>query len=84
MNFSINFDTVKSGWSIVYIEVSQVIISLQNIPFLSLKIHFVLVAKFFKNTHLDGRLFDSCHCIQLTISSPYFMKNKALYFYAVL
>ena len=27
MEFSIKFDTVKSGWSIIYIEVSQVIIS---------------------------------------------------------
>ena len=27
MDFSIKFDTVKSGWSIVYIEGSQVIIS---------------------------------------------------------
>ena len=27
MEFSIKFDTVKSGWSIVYIEGSQVIVS---------------------------------------------------------
>ena len=27
MEFSINFDTVKSGWSIIYIEGSLVIIS---------------------------------------------------------
>ena len=37
MNFSIKFDTVKSRWSIVYIEGLQVIIN-----FLSLKINFVL------------------------------------------
>ena len=36
------FDFVKSGWSIVYIEGSQVIISKKNIIFLSLKIDFVL------------------------------------------
>ena len=36
-----NFDTVKSGWSIVYIEGFQVIIS-KNIMFLSLKIDFVI------------------------------------------
>ena len=83
MNFSMKFDMVKSGWSIVYIEGSQVIISKKKL-FLSLKIHFVLVAKFFKSTHLEGRLFDSCYCIQLTIYSPNFTKNKALYFYAVL
>ena len=41
MGFSIKFDTVKSGWSIVYIERLQVIIS-KNIIFLSLKIDFVL------------------------------------------
>ena len=34
MEFPIKFDTVKSGWSVVYIEGSQVIISL--------KIDFVL------------------------------------------
>ena len=41
MEFSIKFDTVKSGWSSVYIEGSQVIIS-TKIVFLSLKIDFVL------------------------------------------
>ena len=41
MELPIKFDTVKSGWSIVYIEGSQVIIS-KNIEFLSLKIDFVL------------------------------------------
>ena len=42
MEFPIKFVTVKSGWSIVYIEGSQVIISPQNIIFLSLKIDFAL------------------------------------------
>ena len=36
MEFSIKFDTVKLGWSIVYIVGSQVII-LKNIVFLTLK-----------------------------------------------
>ena len=40
MELSIKFDTVKSEWSIVYIEGLQVIIS--NIIFLSLKIDSVL------------------------------------------
>ena len=42
MEFSINLHTIKSGWSIVYIYGSHVIIS-KNIVFLSLKIGFVLV-----------------------------------------
>ena len=37
MEFSIKFDTVKSGWSIVYTEGSQVIISPKTY-FFSLKI----------------------------------------------
>ena len=41
MEFSIKFDTVKSGWSIVYIEGLQVIIS-KNITFPSFKIDFIL------------------------------------------
>ena len=41
IEFPIKFDTVKSGWSIVYIEGSQVISSQKNI-FHSLKIDFVL------------------------------------------
>ena len=41
MEFPIKFDTAKSGWSIVHIEGSQVIIS-KNIIFLSLKIDFVI------------------------------------------
>ena len=40
MEFSIKFDTVKSGWSIVYIEGSQVIISINYC--ISLKIFFVI------------------------------------------
>ena len=39
MDFSIRFDTVKSGWSIVYIEGSQDIIP-QKYILLSLKIDF--------------------------------------------
>ena len=41
MEFSLKFDTVKSGWSIVYTEGSQVIIS-KNIIFIFLKINFVM------------------------------------------
>ena len=42
MEFPVKFDTVKLGWSIVYIEGSQVIIS-KNILFLfSLTLNFVL------------------------------------------
>ena len=41
MEFPIKFDTVKSGWSIVYTEGSQIIIS-KIIIFLSLKIDFGL------------------------------------------
>ena len=36
MEFPIKFDKVKSGWSIVYIEGSQVIIFKKHILFLSL------------------------------------------------
>ena len=43
MEFPIKFDTVKSGWPIVYIEGSQVIISpIKKFKFLSLKIDFAL------------------------------------------
>ena len=42
MECSIKLDTVKLGWSIVYIEGSQVIISKKCIIFLSLKMNFVL------------------------------------------
>ena len=41
MEFSINVDTLKSEWSIVYIEGIQVIIS-KNIKFLSLNMDFIL------------------------------------------
>ena len=40
MEFSIKLDTVKSGWSMLYIEGSQVIIS--KIEFISPKVDFVL------------------------------------------
>ena len=43
MEFSIKLHTIKSGWSIVYIKGSQVIISKKYCFFLSLKIDFVLV-----------------------------------------
>ena len=40
IEFSIKLHTIKSGWSIVYIEASQVE-NFKNIAFLSLKIDFV-------------------------------------------
>ena len=40
MGFYIKYEKVMSGWSIVYIEGSQVVISPQNIVCLSLKIDF--------------------------------------------
>ena len=43
MEFSIKLYIIKTGWPIVYIEGSQVIIFKKNIVFLSLKIDFVLV-----------------------------------------
>ena len=42
MDFSTKVDTVKSGWSIVYIERSQVIFSTNKNIFLSLMTNFVL------------------------------------------
>ena len=42
MEFSVKFDTVKSGLSIVYIEGLQIKTSI-NIAFLSLKTDFVLI-----------------------------------------
>ena len=42
VEFPIKFDTVRSGWPIVYIEGSQGIISKKNNVFLSLKINSVL------------------------------------------
>ena len=41
MVFSIKFDTVKPEWSIVYIEVSQVLIY-KHIVSLSMKIDYVI------------------------------------------
>ena len=41
MEFSIKFDTVKSGWSIVCTE-GLLVITFKNIAFLSMKIKFVL------------------------------------------
>ena len=41
MEFSIKFETFKSGWSIIYIEGSKVIFP-KKCVFLSLKIDFVL------------------------------------------
>ena len=40
MDFSLKSDTFKSGWSIVYIEWSQIMIS-EKIVFFSLKVDFV-------------------------------------------
>ena len=42
MEFSIKLHAINSGWSIVYIEAIQAIISKNNSVFLSLKIYFVL------------------------------------------
>ena len=42
MESSIKLHTIKSKWSIIYSEGSQVIVS-KNIEFLSLKMDFVLV-----------------------------------------
>ena len=42
MDSSFWFDTINFGWSIIYTEGSQVIISQKNIAFISLKIVFVL------------------------------------------
>ena len=39
---TIKLQTNKSGWSIIYNEGSQVIISPKNIVFLSLKIGFII------------------------------------------
>ena len=46
MEFPLKFDTVKSRWSIVYCEGSQVIIS-KIIRFLSRKIDFVDIMQHF-------------------------------------
>ena len=42
MEFPIEIHAIKSGWFIVYIEGTQVLISKKNIVFLPLKIDFVL------------------------------------------
>ena len=41
MEFSIKLHTIETGWLIIYIEGSQVIISKKKFVFLSLKIIFV-------------------------------------------
>ena len=58
MEFSIKLHAINSGWSIVYIEGSQAIISKNNIVLLSLKIDFVLA------NHADPdemRPYAACH-----------------------
>ena len=52
MEYSTKLPTIKSGWSIVYIERSQVVIS-KNCIFLPLKIDFVLA----KSADPDAALF---------------------------
>ena len=42
MEFSIKFDAVKSAWSIIYIEGSQVIFSPKYFIIVSLKVDFVI------------------------------------------
>ena len=42
MDISIKLHTIKSGWSIVYIEGSQVLIFFKKNPYFPLKIDFVL------------------------------------------
>ena len=54
MEFSINFDTVKSGWFIVYIQGKQAIFS-KKCVFLSLKINFGLGAQWLSCRVLDSR-----------------------------
>ena len=56
MNFSIKFDTVQSGWPIVYIEGPQAII-FKAVVFLSLKLDFGpanCADLHCKSTHLGG------------------------------
>ena len=63
MEFPIKFDTVKSGWSIIYIEGSQVII-LKNFVFLFLKTHFVLANSAGPNEMLhDAAFHQGLHCL---------------------
>ena len=73
MKYSIKVDTVKSGWSIIYIEGSQVIIS-KHIIFLSQMIYFDLA----NNAGSDDMLLYAAfhlgfHCLKSTrlgVSSP--------------
>ena len=65
MEFPIKFDTVESGWSIVYIEGSQVIIFI--IVFLSLKINFVLAKSADPDEMLHYAAFHlGLHCLPKT------------------
>ena len=63
IEFPIKFDTVKSGWSIIYIEGPQVIIS-TKIVFLSLKIYFVLANSVDPDEMLQYAAFHlGLHCL---------------------
>ena len=59
MEYSIKFDTVKSGWPIVYIEGPQVIIF--KIYYISLKIDLVLVNSAEQNEMHHFWVFTVCH-----------------------
>ena len=64
MEFPIKFDKVKSGWSIVYIEGSQVIISKNIFYFFLYKINFVLA----NSADTDEMLYNAAfhlglHCL---------------------
>ena len=59
MECPIKFDTIKSGWSIVYIEGTQVITSKMNL-FLSLKIDFVLATS---SVHDEMGQWSSTHAV---------------------
>ena len=79
MEFSIQFETVRSGWSIVYIEGLQVIIS-KNIKFLSPKIYPVLANSTDPNEmtlygafHLGPHCF--CKDTRLGVSGPQRVKQ---------
>ena len=64
MDFSIKFDTVMSGWSIVTIEGSQANIFKKTIAFLSLKIFFVLAKSENPDSMLQSALFHlDLHCL---------------------
>ena len=52
------------GWSIIYIEMLQVIISPKNIKFFSLKIHFVLANNADPDEMLHNAAFHlGLHCL---------------------